>query len=70
MPQTIRKYWGPWKGRIPFNFNWSAIDHDSTVLISASEYNNQKVRFLGAASIQSSPSSRTAPHTTLTATMA
>ena len=51
MPRTIRKYWGPWKGRIPFNFNWSAIDHDSTVLISASEYNNQKVRFLGAASI-------------------
>jgi hypothetical protein len=51
MPQTIRKYWGPLQGRMQLNFNWSVIDHDSTVLISASEYNAQRIRFIAEASI-------------------
>jgi hypothetical protein len=51
MPTTIRKYWGPYHGRVPLNYNWSAIDRDSVVLITASEYNAQRARFIGAASI-------------------
>ena len=51
MPRTIRKYWGPLNGRASLNYNWPAIDQDSVVVISASEYNNQEVRFIGAAPI-------------------
>ena len=51
MPQTIRKYLGSLHGRVTLNFNWPAIDRDSVVVITASEYNNQRVRFIGAASI-------------------
>jgi hypothetical protein len=51
MPKTIRKYWGARHGRVVLNYNWSAIDKDSVVLITASEYNAQRVRFVGAASI-------------------
>jgi hypothetical protein len=51
MPQTIRKYWGAFHGRVTLNYNWPAIDQDSVVLITASEYNNNHVRFIGAASI-------------------
>lgn len=51
MPKTIRKYWGTFHGRVTLNYNWPAIDHDSVVLITASEYNAQHVRFIGAASI-------------------
>jgi len=51
MPQTIRKCWGPLKGRASLNYNWPAIDQDSVVVITASEYNNQHVRFIGAAPI-------------------
>jgi hypothetical protein len=51
MPQTIRKYWGPHHGRAQLNVNWSAIDHDSVVVVTASEYKNEHVRFVGAASI-------------------
>jgi Papain-like cysteine protease AvrRpt2 len=51
MPQTIRKYWGPFSGRGTLNYNWPAIDQDSVVLVSASEYNSEHVRFIGAASI-------------------
>jgi Papain-like cysteine protease AvrRpt2 len=50
MPQTIRKYWGPFNGRTTLNYNWPAIDHDSVVLITASEYDANRVRFIGAAS--------------------
>ncbi len=59
MPQTIRKYWAPHKGRVTFNYNWAAIDQDSVVLVTASEYNNQQVRFIGAASVTVS---NIAPH--------
>jgi len=43
-------------GRVTFNFNWDAIDHDSVVLISASEYvvtpnPANEYRFIGAATI-------------------
>jgi hypothetical protein len=51
MPQTIRKYWGAFQGRVTLNYNWGAIDQDSVVMITASEYNDQRVRFIGAASI-------------------
>jgi len=51
MAQTIRKYWGPCKGRTSLNYNWPIIDQDSVVLVSASEYNDQKVRFIGSTSI-------------------
>jgi hypothetical protein len=39
MPQTVRQFWTNMMGRNVLNFNWDAIDHDSVVLISASEYN-------------------------------
>ncbi len=51
MPQTIRKYWGAFQGRVALNYNWDAIDQDSVVMITVSEYNDQRVRFIGAASI-------------------
>lgn len=38
MPQTVRQFWQNMHGRMKLNFNWDAIDHDSVVLISASEY--------------------------------
>lgn len=51
MPSTIRKYWGPQQGQASFNYNWWAIDHDSVVTITASEYTDQHLRFVGDASI-------------------
>ncbi|WP_405988354.1 hypothetical protein [Streptomyces sp. NBC_00986] len=56
MPQTIRKYWGPFQGRVTLNFNWGAINHDSVVIVTASEYlvstpPDAEHRFIGAASI-------------------
>ncbi|MCW2528843.1 MAG: hypothetical protein JWM76_3703 [Pseudonocardiales bacterium] len=51
MPRTIRKYWGPQQGQSSFNYNWWAIDHDSFVTITASEYTDQQVRFIGDTSI-------------------
>ncbi len=51
MPKTIRKYWGPLHGRASLNYNWPAIDQDSVVLVTASEYNAQFARFIGAASL-------------------
>ena len=59
MPKTIRKYWGQHHGRVALNYNWPAIDQDSVVLVTASEYNNQRVRFIGAAPITVS---NIAPH--------
>jgi hypothetical protein len=51
MPQTIRKYWKGVRGRVTLNYNWAAIDQNSVVLVTASEYNSQHARFIGAASI-------------------
>lgn len=59
MPQTIRKYWGKKRGRVSLNFNWDVIEKDSVVLVSASEYDKRRVRFIGAASITVS---NIAPH--------
>jgi hypothetical protein len=52
MPQTIRKYWGAFSGRVSLNYNWPAIDRDSVVTVTVSEYGAQNVRFVGAASIE------------------
>ena len=38
MPQAVRHYWDPWRGRRVLNFNWDIIDHDSVVLVTAAEY--------------------------------
>jgi hypothetical protein len=56
MPRTIRKYWGPFQGRVTLNFNWPEINHDSVVVVSASEYSvttppSNEHRFIGAATI-------------------
>lgn len=56
MPQTIRKYWGPFQNRVTLNFNWNAINHDSVVIITAAEYQvatppSSEHRFIGAATI-------------------
>lgn len=51
MPKTIRKYWGGFRGHVTLNYNWDVIDHDSVVLVTASEYTKEKVRFIGAATI-------------------
>lgn len=52
MPQTMRKYWGLLPhGRTALNFNWPAIDQDSVVVITASEYAVNHSRFVGSASV-------------------
>lgn len=38
MPQTVRQYWWNVQGRTSLNFNWDVINHDSVVLVTASEY--------------------------------
>jgi hypothetical protein len=58
MPQTCRQYWLNMRGRCTLNFNWDAINHDSVVLVSASEWQpNQpdpphSPRFVGDANIR------------------
>jgi hypothetical protein len=55
--QTCRQYWWNLQGRSRLNFNWDAIDHDSVVLVSASEYvpdgedPAHSPRFVGSANI-------------------
>jgi len=57
MPQTCRQYWWNLQGRCTLNFNWDAINHDSVVLITASEYRPNppdpahSPRFVGAVNI-------------------
>lgn len=55
MSQTIRKYWGPYQGRMKLNFNWPIINHDSVVLITAAEFSpaipSDEHRFMGEAPI-------------------
>jgi hypothetical protein len=56
--ETCRQYWWNLNGRCRLNFNWDAIDHDSVVLISASEYRpdggdpSHSPRFVGDARIR------------------
>jgi len=64
MPKTIRHYWGPTHGRVVANYNWDAIDHDSVVLVTASQYvptnpPSDEHRFIGAANFTVS---NIAPH--------
>ena len=49
--QTIRKYWGPFNGRVTLNYNWAAIDQDSVVMVTVSESTADGVRFIGAANL-------------------
>jgi len=56
MTKTVRQYWQPFRGRRRLNFNWDAIEHDSVVLISASEFRPEREpsddpRFVGGAVI-------------------
>jgi hypothetical protein len=56
MPQTVRKFWGPQTGRQKFNLNWSIIDQDSVVLVTAAQYveavpPSKEHRFIGSANI-------------------
>jgi hypothetical protein len=59
MPQSIRVFWKPFNGLETLNFNWPPIQSNSTVLITASEYEPNAVasedgsarRFVGSASI-------------------
>jgi hypothetical protein len=56
--QTCRQYWRNLSGRCELNFNWDAIDHDSVVLISASEFRPddeapaRSPRYVGEATIR------------------
>jgi hypothetical protein len=53
----MRKYWGDLQGKVPLNQPWEAINVDSVVLISVSEYTTQDPhnadyhRFTGEADI-------------------
>jgi len=60
VPQSVRVFWRLNPGRNVVNLNWSAINADSVVMVSVSEYNaaSQKLtdsshqRFVGAADIK------------------
>jgi hypothetical protein len=55
--QSVRQYWTGVTGRTVFNFNWDAINHDSTVHVSAAEWGRHSPdlasspRFVGAANV-------------------
>jgi hypothetical protein len=50
--QTARVYWGRRQGRNVLEFDWDAIDFDSTVLVTASENRADKSRFVGEARVR------------------
>jgi hypothetical protein len=61
MPQTIRVHWDSFKGRRVLNFNWGAINKESVVIVTASEYHGKgqplfqgesDPRFVGAAAVR------------------
>jgi hypothetical protein len=55
--RSVRQYWTGLRGRSVLNFNWDAIDHDSTVHVAAAEWRRdpgapaQSPRVVGAANI-------------------
>lgn len=55
--RSVRQYWTGLQGRNVLNFNWDAINHDSTVHISAAEWSpdpgavTSSPRFVGAANV-------------------
>lgn len=57
--QTIRKIWGPFRGRVTLNYNWGAIDQDTVVMVTVSECRPDGLRFIGAANISAD---NIAPH--------
>ena len=53
MPTTVRTYWGLQPQMSTLYYPWAAIAADSTVIITASEYDSQNnVRFIGSASVK------------------
>lgn len=58
MPQTVRQYWASVQGRTVLNFNWGPINHDSVVVVTASEFSPVKAipsdspRFVGDATVR------------------
>lgn len=58
MPQSVRQYWTGIKGRAQLNFNWPAINEDSVVIVTASEYTPNPAapksahRFVGSANLK------------------
>jgi hypothetical protein len=60
VPQSVRVFWRMNPGRNVVNLNWDAVSADSTVIVSASEYNSgsqqlpdgSDQRFVGAADIK------------------
>ena len=67
MSQSLRVFWPPRNGQFQENFNWTPINANSVVLVTASEYDpaappdtdGSAKRFVGAASISVS---NIAPH--------
>ena len=56
MPRTVRKYWGPFQGRVTLNSTGTAINHDSVVIVTAPSTRTtppvtSEHRFIGAATI-------------------
>lgn len=55
--RSVRQYWRGLQGRVPLNFNWDAVNDDSTVHVSAAEWSTDpgspltSPRFVGAANI-------------------
>lgn len=55
--RSVRQYWTGIRGRQALNLNWDAINHDSTVHVTAAEWRRdpgtpqQSPRFVGAANI-------------------
>ena len=55
--RSVREYWTARNGRNVLNFNWDAINHDSTVHVTAAEYSldpgtpTSSPRFVGAANV-------------------
>jgi hypothetical protein len=57
MAEVRRIYWGRWRGRVSFTFNSGAINHQSVVIVTASEGDEgnstaSPQRFVGAADIR------------------
>jgi hypothetical protein len=61
MSQTVRRHLPAFRGRATFNHNWNAINAESVVVVTASEYRakgqplfvgESEPRFLGAAPVR------------------
>ena len=61
MAQSVRVHWDSFHGRRAFNFNWPAVNSESVVVVTASEYRakgqplfqgESDPRFVGAATVR------------------